>query len=152
MGDVSGSPCQLWSRAGKRQKTTSHLIILFLVWCLWARHARPWVLIHENVQDFEGSLLQKFLGDLYCMVELKVCPGDVGFNFSKRARKYSILFLRGVVREEHSIAGTYERVKQGFAEQHMHVPASACFVASIGGVSPINKTRHPTQPPEAKRG
>ena len=134
MGDVSGSPCQLWSQAGKRKRAQSPLIILLLVWCFWARLARPLVLIHENVKGFDKRFLQRFLGDLYQIVVLAVSPQDANFTFSKRSRSYSVLYLTHAVRERCSIEATYERVKEAFADRQVHVPASACFVASAEDV------------------
>ena len=128
--DVSGSPCQPWSRAGANRGQRSHLMVLFLCWVLWARARRPLVLVHENVVGFDRALLRRFLGDLYDVVIFRVQPSHVGFPFVGRKRVYAILLLRGGVRTLADPSALYERVRQAFV---LHVPPASLdmsFIAS----------------------
>ena len=108
--DVSGSPCQPWSRAGANRGQRSHLMVLFLCWVLWARALRPRVLVHENVVGFDQALLRRLLGDLYDVVILRAQPSHVGFPFVERKRVYAILLLRGGVRMLADPSALYDQV------------------------------------------
>ncbi len=128
--DVSGSPCQAWSRGGKREGRRSHLTALFLVWCLWARAVQPLVLIHENVLGFDSSMIHEALGDLYEMASLRVCPSQAGFPFMKRTRLYNVLFLRSTVRLTKPLAKVYQHVCEVITSSAEDVALSFCLVAT----------------------
>ncbi len=142
MVDVSGSPCQPWSRMGRREGRTSHLTVMFLVWCLWVRNDQPLMLIHENVLGFDESMMLEMLGDLYDMVTLQVCPSDMGFTFIRRKRKYMVLWLRGRVRVITPMLAMYGAVRKAVQAACPRTCLSFCFVATQSDlVTAENKVR-----------
>ncbi len=64
-GDVSGTPCTLWSAAGKRRGKSDPRVVLLLSWCALLRATLPKIAIHENVVSFDTSFLAELLGDVY---------------------------------------------------------------------------------------
>ena len=40
-GDVSGSPCQPWSRVGKRKGWADERSLVFLAWCVFVKRKPP---------------------------------------------------------------------------------------------------------------
>ena len=130
--DVSGSPCQAWSRAAvARLGMRSPDMVLLLVWCLWVLTTKPFVVIFENVKGFPTQLLVQILGEFFEHVVLDVAPRHAGFNFIRRARVYIIFFLRGSVRPIADISAVYKDVSERFA-QLGSVPLSECCVATEG--------------------
>jgi len=115
LGDISGSPCQLWSFWGRRKKGKSYLILLLLSWALWLRWALLLVAVHENVKGFDLGFLMWLLGDIYDMESLLASPAHVGIHFARRFRTYTVLWRRGHVEEAASIKETYAKVVQEFA-------------------------------------
>lgn len=79
MVDISGSPCQLWSSYGKKQRRESHLIILLLCWALWFRTCKVLVGILENVVGFDLAFLRFLLGDLYATYLSNATVQDAAF-------------------------------------------------------------------------
>ena len=63
--DISGSPCQPWSRIGKRRGRRDVRFALTLCWILWVLTAMPWVAIHENVIGFDTNVFEELLGAVY---------------------------------------------------------------------------------------
>ena len=110
--DISGSPCQPWSTAGRRRGQHSHLMILFMCWVLWVRAVRPLLCIHENVPGFDKGLILRLLGDLYDLLTLYTRPADCGFPFIKRRRCYMVLLLKGKVVILAPLRSIYARVAQ----------------------------------------
>ncbi len=127
--DFSGSPCQPWSRIGKRQGRRSPLQILFMVFCLWVRATKPLILVHENVIGFDVGMLKELLGDLYAMDMLDVSPAHAGFSFLRRRRLYAVLRLRGATTLLRPIPETYAAVRQAISRNIPPQPLSYCFVA-----------------------
>ena len=127
--DVSGSPCQQWSRFGKREGRSSHLTVLFLAWAHWAKIVRPLVLIHENVVGFDSSLLQETLGGLYDLVVLNVEPAHAAFPMVARPRSYAVLFLRDHVEHIVPVSTLYDQVEQAFLRNVPRPSLSSLCVA-----------------------
>jgi len=82
--DVSGSPCQPWSRMGKRMGRRDVRFALTMCWILWVLTARPWVAIHENVIGFDRSVFDERLGAVYGIVHIISRPCDMGYHFTSR--------------------------------------------------------------------
>ena len=116
--DISGSPCQPWSRIGRRAGRNSHFMLPVLVWILWLRKAQPLVVIHENVPGFDVDLLVHFLGDLYEVSRLAVRPPHMGFISVSRNRLYCVLYFRNKVRLVRPIEAAYRHV----CDAIFHVP------------------------------
>jgi len=144
MLDISGSPCNQWSSAGKGLGERSPLTVLLMVWCLWVLIRKPLILIHENVVGFDVAILTQLLGGFYDHVILKVSPAHAGFPFVVRKRLYMVFFLRGKVTAVANIPKVYEEVSQRF--QSLQPPRlEDCFVASdeelIEEVKKVQKLR-----------
>ena len=95
--DVAGTPCQLWSRKGKRLGRRDRRIVLLIVWCLIHRNANTPLLVHENVMGFDARVLFELMADKYEIRELLVRTREFGFSYIRRPRVYHILALRGVL-------------------------------------------------------
>ena len=85
-GDVSGSPCQLWSRAGRRAGVGDARVQLLIGWCCILRKTRKAIAIHENTPGFQNNILVSLLSDMYEIVEISTAPQDVGFPWVSRRR------------------------------------------------------------------
>ncbi len=132
--DVSGSPCQAWSRMGPRHGKHSPEMVVFLVWCKWARSVRPYVVVHENVPGFDGQLLETFLGDLFEIITVRTSPKQCGFAFLNRPRLYAMLLLRGETVKLRPLQETYNHITQAAKEHIERVSPSFCFVATTGAL------------------
>lgn len=131
VGDVSGSPCQLWSSFGKRGKHTSYLIILLMAWALWLRWCQVPVAIHENVLGFDVQFFKSLLGDMFCLVFLPVSPKHAGLHFVRRWRTYVVVWLRGHVQEAVDIKETYGQVVDAFIRRFPSpFPLSCVYIAT----------------------
>lgn len=114
-GDISGSPCTPWSKAGQRRGKTDPRVCLLASWIAWARSTLPMFLIHENVAGFDTRVLEERLGKWYDIVHLRMQPSDLGFVCVGRPRLYSILLRRGHVRVLADLRGAYDQVRQAFS-------------------------------------
>ena len=56
--DVSGSPCQPWSRAGRGKGMADSRSLLLLMWAALMLQLKPAIAVHENVVGFDTSVLQ----------------------------------------------------------------------------------------------
>ena len=110
--DISGSPCQPWSRIGKRRGRHDVRFALTLCWILWVLTARPWVAIHENVVGFDRNIFVERLGAFYGIIHIIVRPADMGYRFTSRPRLFTVLWLKASVAMVHDISATYDRVSQ----------------------------------------
>lgn len=88
---LSGSPCVAWSSDGKKKGRQDPSILCIVAWCVWHKHQRTKVLIHENVVNFDEQILYELMGSMYSIYRLNVHPSDCGFWFIRRARVYHIL-------------------------------------------------------------
>jgi hypothetical protein len=96
MGDVTGTPCQPWSRSGKREGKTNPRAAVLLAWIAWLLHALPFFAIHENVLGFDVAIIDDALGHVYNIWHIYAKPSDLGFHFLARPRVYSVLILRSL--------------------------------------------------------
>ena len=129
MLDISGSPCNQWSKAGKCLGERSPLMVLLMVWCLWVLTMKPLVLIHENVVGFDVTILCQLLGGLYDCRILTVSPKDSGFSFVTRTRLYMVFFFRGKVTAVADIQEVYQEVSRRFQSLGL-LRLEDCFIAS----------------------
>ncbi len=126
-GDISGSPCTPWSRAGTRLGRRHGLIALLIAWCHWLRTSSAQWAIHENVVGFDGDVLTELLSDMYQIVAVKVSPNDLGYSIVRRKRIYHILYLRGHVEEAFSMQGMYDKVCEAAQAELTCPPLNAFF-------------------------
>ena len=110
--DISGSPCQPWSRMGKKGGRRDARFALTLCWIRWVLIAMPWVAIHENVIGFDKNVFEEFLGAVYGIIHIIVRPADMGYHFASRPRLYTVLWLNARLAMAHDIRATYDRVSQ----------------------------------------
>lgn len=110
-GDISGSPCTPWSRAGGRLGRCHPCVLLLLAWCGIMRSTKPPFALHENVCGFDSTVLAEMLGDLYQIQALVVSPDQAGFLMIRRPRRYYFLVLHSLVgRAGAAAASAYARV------------------------------------------
>ncbi len=112
VGDVSGSPCQPWSRCGRLQRHRDPRVFLLVCWARWVHEAALLWAIHENVVGFDTDVLQQLLGDSYDMVTLRSCPADAGFCLIRRPRLYTILWRRSAIEPLADLSAVYTAVAQ----------------------------------------
>ena len=110
--DISGSPCQPWSRMGKKRGRRDVRFALTLCWIRWVLIAMPWVAIHENVIGFDKNVFEELLGAVYGIIHIIVRPADMGYHFASRPRLYTVLWLKARFAMVHDIRATYDRVSQ----------------------------------------
>ena len=108
--DISGSPCNSWSREGLRMCHNSPWIAATLAWCAWLVAAQIPLAIHENVVGFDMSVLQEMIGHLYDLHPLQVQPSDVGIGWIRRSRLYVVCVLRSALVVSHDITQLYSQV------------------------------------------
>ncbi|CAE7832204.1 unnamed protein product [Symbiodinium sp. CCMP2592] len=92
--DISGSPCQPWSRAGQKRRWTDGRSDLLLLWAALMLKQEPPVILHENVSGFPTSVLEDLMQEKYVIHHLRVEPHHVGFTCVNRPRVYSVLVHR----------------------------------------------------------
>ena len=110
-GDISGSPCTPWSRAGGRLGRRHPCVLLLLAWCGIMRSTKPPFALHENVCGFDSTVLAEMLGDLCQIQALVVSPDQAGFLMIRRPRRYYFLVLHSLVgRTGAAAASAYARV------------------------------------------
>ena len=90
--DISGSPCQPWSRAGQRRRLNDGRSDLVLLWAALMLKLEPPVVVHENVSGFPLSVLKDLMQEQYVIHHLPVNPCHVGFTCVSRPR---VLFCDG---------------------------------------------------------
>ena len=84
--DVSGSPCVSWSSAGRQKQDRNPVMVIFMAWCLWVRHAKPLLVLHENVTRFKEWVLKHCL----CLIRNTKC------QFVMQARQpHHVSFFEG---------------------------------------------------------
>ena len=89
-GDMTGTQCQPFSRAGKNLGMADARCSVLLVYLAWLLVVRPLFFIHENVRGFPIAVLEEALGRCYRLIHLLVDPSDFAFNFVSRPRLYTI--------------------------------------------------------------
>ena len=119
--DVSGTPCQPWSRMThcnrRATKGLAHKHARPLIaWCAMLLATRTPVAIHENVKGFRESILRSLLGQRYDITALHVEPAQVGFPFIRRPRWYHVLCRRGIVSTP-SLAEIYAILSAGLKKR-----------------------------------
>lgn len=87
---VEGSPCVDWSSVGKcqgRQGPNSKALLsaLFTV-----ARSQPRCYIHENVPNFDVSIIEAVLGQMYNITTIEVSPADAGHVECGRSRVYTV--------------------------------------------------------------
>ncbi|CAE7348555.1 unnamed protein product [Symbiodinium sp. CCMP2592] len=95
--NVAGTPCQPWSRCGKKLGGNDRRSDVTLAWLCWLLHAQPAVAIHENVVGFDSSIITTCVGSLYSVIILPVKPGNAGFVFAGRPRQFAVLVRKDLV-------------------------------------------------------
>lgn len=119
--DISGPPCQQWSRANRARKGKHDArISVLLAWCCIVRTGRISVAILENTIGFDTSVLQDCLGDAYDMATLRVDPRHAGFAVTNRPRIYVVLVRKGRVRITHDMQQLYAEVSNIVSFNSIH--------------------------------
>ena len=93
--DVSGFPCIDWSPAGTQQGVFGSTFILLVGLLAWHRQRRTKLVFLENVPEFDTSILESLMGDLYTMKVFYIEPSDAACEHISRMRVFICLLLRG---------------------------------------------------------
>ena len=111
-GDFSGSPCQAWSKYGKRRGWKDPRSLPFLVWIVFIEKMQPSWAIHECTPEFDGpSVVGEVLSDVYYIWQLHAQPGDCGaWAFIRRSRQFLVLIRKNVWLPGHDVCDTYRHV------------------------------------------
>jgi hypothetical protein len=125
--DISGSPCQPWSRIGKERGRHDVRFALTLCWILWVLTAMPRVAMHENVIGFDKNVFEELLGAVYGIVHIIVLPGHMGYRFTSRPRLFTVLWLKARVAMVHDIRVTYDRVSQVVRQWQPELSTSSIY-------------------------
>ncbi|CAE7296959.1 unnamed protein product [Symbiodinium natans] len=127
--NVTGSPCQPWSKAGRKQKTSDVRFNVTLAYLCWIWCTKPVVALHENVLGFHKNIIPELIGSLYKVIDLHIQPSDAGFVFVGRPRHFAIIVRKDVEITRNMLtvlqeASKYIKEKVGFPR------VSACMVAT----------------------
>ena len=96
-GDVTGSPCQPWSRIGVQKGVCDDRTSILFAWMTkLRRQGRLWSL-HENVPGFRTEILDQFLGQRYHLFHIKLSADKLGLTVARRPRLFTILYRKGGV-------------------------------------------------------
>ncbi|CAE8630432.1 unnamed protein product [Polarella glacialis] len=128
--DIAGSPCQPWSRSGKRKGKADARVALLLVWIAMLLRTLPLLALHENVFGFDATILDALLGGAYAIYHLRVKPAHMGFGLIRRSRVYSILFLKAGLRVAHNPQHVYQRLCEHFGNHKVVTSLLDCALAS----------------------
>ena len=128
-GNITGSPCQPWSRAGKKKGLQDPRSSGLWVWIAWVRTVKPLWAIHENVSGFATSLIDDALGCSYTVFHIKSDPCYLGFTCIRRPRIFSVLLRKGFVRVVHDLHLAYSHVRQALLTRG-RIPMSDLFFAA----------------------
>ena len=128
--DISGSPCQPWSRAGQRRRWNDGRSDLVLLWAALMLKLEPPVVVHENVSGFPLSVLEDLMQEKYVIHHLPVNPCHVGFTCVSRPRVYSVM----VSRSRASVANiptVYKFVQNFFSSVGGGLSIRDCCIGSV---------------------
>ena len=128
-GNVTGSPCQPWSRAGTKKGVQDPRSIGLWIWIAWVQAVKPLWAIHENVLGFRTSLIDEAVGCSYKVFHIQSDPGHLGFTCIRRPRIYSVLLRKGCVRVVHDLHLAYKHVCAAVSARGT-VPLSDLFFAT----------------------
>ena len=127
-GNITGSPCQPWSRAGKKNGLLDPRSTGLWVWIAWVQTVEPLWAIHENVCGFCTSLIDDALGCSYTIFHIQSDPCHLGFTCIRRPRIYSVLLRKGFVRVVHDLHLAYNHVREVLRARG-RIPMSDLFFA-----------------------
>lgn len=93
-GHVLGSPCQPWSRYGRRLGHSDARTCVFYAWMAKVLVDQPRWGVHENVIGFDVSFMEEILCPVYHIFHFHISPADLGCSLVNRPRLYSVLLHR----------------------------------------------------------
>ena len=100
--DITGTPCKDYSRRGRQMGRQGPWAKVLLTWLKVHRTLETPVLMHENVSDFDGEVLDSCMSDMYDIITFDVVsPKDVGMTGLARPRRVHTLLHKLKVRVLH---------------------------------------------------
>ena len=87
---VEGSPCVDWSTVGKGQGRQGPNAKALLAALLAVAATQPRCYIHENVPNFDVSIIEAVLGQVCDVFPISVSPADAGHVECSRSRVYTV--------------------------------------------------------------
>lgn len=94
--DVSGTPCVDWSPTGSQLGVAGPTFVVLLALIAWYRASNPYIVILENVPEFDTSVLDYLLSDLYELHFFYLSPADFGCEYLSRMRLFVLGLRRGI--------------------------------------------------------
>ena len=107
---VEGSPCVDWSSIGKGQGRQGSNAKALLSALLTVARFQPRVYIHENVPNFDVSIIEAVLGQVYHVTPIRVSPADVGHLECARTRVYTVCVHKTRCNTLAPISATYDEL------------------------------------------
>ena len=95
--DNSGFPCVDWSPSGLQLGVFGPTFTVPLTLCAWHRSRRTKIVFMENVPEFEVSVLEHLMGDLFTIHVFYLEPADVGREDLSRMRLLVMMLLKGAL-------------------------------------------------------
>ena len=92
-GHSAGCPCTDFTSWGKRRRLGGPTVPYYLIWLAMRLLLREFWVLFENVPQFPTELLSKYLGHIYDISEVLLCPTQLGSRV-KRPRKFILLTLK----------------------------------------------------------
>ena len=96
--DITGTPCQDWSGLGLRSGVFGSRFSIFLGWVHWILFSQPPVVIHENVREFDPTVLARYLAHAYHICLIECDCAETGMYALSRRRSYAVLYHKLKVR------------------------------------------------------
>ena len=128
--DVTGTPCQDFSPAGKHRGPWGPQMPIFLAWVQIVLAMAIPVVLHENVPQFWVSLLEQFMGHAYFVFSIVMDCGDVGFPLISKRRRYTIMYNRSRVQVTQDPSKVYASLCAYMARTiHIAWSLSDCWLA-----------------------
>ena len=105
---VAGTPCVSFSRMPGRRKSrragADFNALHFLLWVSMRLAAMDECILHENVQDFDPSLLRRYFGSDYVVKSVLMDASNLGFPV-ERVRRYTWCLRKDILSARMAIPG-----------------------------------------------
>ena len=86
----AGTHCTAFSRKGLHQMLEDITVMDLMAWIGQRRLIQERIICQENVEDFPSEKILEWLGDLYDIQVILLCPSDLGWGIRRR-RKFHIM-------------------------------------------------------------
>ena len=129
-GDISGSPCQPWSRFGKRLGWADVRSLPVLIWLARILCTLPHFAIHENVCGFDAEFMRNALSEHYYVYLIKSSTRDFGWGIIRRVRLFRVAVRKTGTRLLADVSERYRALCSSVAPQLPALRISDIFSAT----------------------